>query len=151
LLAGIAVATGFALRARFSLRPRLTALALRARWSLLAGIALRTWISVFALESWFALGTGFAALALRARCARVALGTSSARCAVVAVLQLGQALVHARHHLGWQRGHGSAQLSDDGLRLRLDQSALALPFAPLVVQHACKNRAPCVKEQVAFG
>jgi hypothetical protein len=49
------------------------------------------------------------------------------------------------HDLGAHLGHDRARLLDERTRLRLDQSALAIPLVPLISEHLTERLVPGVK------
>ncbi len=111
----------------------------------------------FALRALIALQARIAALASEALLALLAALPSGPRIAILAILQLGKALadlpLQAQILLGRIGEHRlpqlqqlGLQLQDCGLRLRLDQLALAGPLLALGVERFAERLAPCIKQ-----
>jgi len=167
LFSALACRPGFAFLSALACRSLLTC---RAGFALFSASACRAnfaAITFFALLTALSLWTSFAAFPLRPG---LALRAGSARRAVGAALQLAEPRHHLDHHLGHHLGRDvGAQFDDlrtkggDGLgrmrlesaqprcglgRLRLDQSALALPLPTLGVENLGERFTPSLKQTV---
>jgi hypothetical protein len=109
--------------------------AVTARWTRWPFYALRAGRTCFALRTCFAFLAPFPDWASGAGSAGKPVGT---------IAQLRQARLDRGFELVAQLGDLGAQLGNRRARLRLDQLALALPLAPLIVEDFGKRFAPRV-------